>query len=102
MLEFINLFLVPFITVSIIHKRDRVENALNAAFIIRYALCAIAVYVCTYVVMSITTLAIGIGGDTTSNLYLFVSIVVAFIIPYAYEICRKFAEVSFEVKADRK
>lgn len=102
MLEFINLFIVPFITLNGIYKRKKVEKKLDASFIIDYAISVIAVYICTYVVMAITTLAINIGGDTTSKFYLFVAIIVAFIIPYVYEIFKKFVEVSFEVKADRK
>lgn len=98
MLEFINLFMVPFIALGIIQKRKRVNNGFTETFLIRYALCVIAVYICTYLVMSITTLAVGIGGDSTSNLYLFVSIVVACILPYVYEICSKFVKVSLEVE----
>lgn len=102
MQEFINLFFVPFIAVSIIYKRKKIEPKFDASFLIRYALSVLGVFIGTYAIMSITTLALGIGGDSTSNLYLFVSIIAAFIIPYVYEICGKYIKVSFEVKADSK
>jgi len=102
MLEFMNIFLIPFIALNIIYKRENTEKKLDATFVTRYALCVIAVYVCTYALMTIATLAIGIGANSTSNLYSLAAIVVAFIIPYAHEILSKYVDISFETKANKK
>lgn len=102
MLEFINLFLVPFISVNIFYKREKYEKKLDASFLVRYALCVVAVYFCTYLVMSVTRIAIGISGDQTSSFYSMVAIMVSFIVPYIYIILARFAKISFEANENRK
>lgn len=98
MVEFLNIFIMPFIAVNTIYKRKNEEIKLDAGFIVRYALCTIAVYVGTYMVMAVTSLAFGIMGDSTSNLYSFVAILVSLIIPYIFDIFCKYLKISVELK----
>lgn len=101
MVEFINLFFVPIIAVNNIYNLENEEKRLDAKFIVRYMLCVVEILVCTYIIMNIAVLAVGIGGDTTSFLYMLASIVVSFIVPYINKIFEKYYDIKLEMKADK-
>ena len=98
MLEVVNLFLVPLITYYILCKRKhRNMNCAVKDFVI-YGISSVCVAVGTLIVLTAMELVIGVGADSTSKVYLFLSVIIAFCLPYIYEILSKYISIKLEIK----
>lgn len=97
MIEIINLFFVPFITLYIVKKRKSEEMAFELKIISEYAIYAIEIAIISFLCMKITGVLFGIDASTTSQVYTVVSSVIAFVMPYIHEIIQKYIKIRLEV-----
>ena len=98
MVSFINLFFVPVIALSVYYRRFDKTISNNARLIVDYCIFAVAVNIGSYVIAEVLTRTIGIGPSTDSILYMIISVPVAYIIPYLYEIYKKYVDIKCEIK----
>lgn len=97
MIEFLNMFLVPFISLGIIVKRDNISKQLSFDLVMLFAGMAVANAVGVFFVMQLIKALVGIYAYPNSQTYTIVAAVVAVIVPFVREVVKKNAEISVEI-----
>ena len=98
MLLFINLFFIPVISVSIHYRRsNRKIMADFDALTVYVAYLFVIVSVC-YVITKIPEVMMGFEISIYSRIYTILAGIIAFILPYAYEIYKKYIDIRCEIK----
>ena len=98
MLSFLNIFMIPVISLSIFSRRSHEPLTADMWTLVRYCLFAIGVSIGTYFVLQVIKIAVGIEPLVESHLYTIIAAAVAFILPYIVEICKKYIEIRCEIK----
>ncbi len=98
MLSFLNVFVVPVITLSIYSRRFGVSIEKNAKTLVHYCISVIWVTIMTYVAIELMKTLVGIAPILESHLYTIIASVVAFVLPYCYEIYKKYVDIRCEIK----
>ncbi len=99
MLEFINYFCVPCISMIIYGKRNNVDmSKFSMESLMRYGIYIVVNSILTFFGFKVTEALAGIGALPSSNVYTIVAVLVAVIVPYIQEIIRKYFDVKVEIK----
>ncbi len=98
MIEFLNIFVIPLISISVLEKRGRVKASFDFRFVMQYALTTVLVFLATFFVFKITEVLAGISAEPSSQFYTVVAVILAWLMPYLYEIIRKYIEVRVEIR----
>ncbi len=102
MIEFLNVFVVPLISMSVYARRFKEPLAFDCVNFVRYGCLAVADFIAVFFAMKIFEFLIGIGGDPSSQFYTIIAVTVAFLVPYIYEVYKKYVNFSCEIKERRK
>ena len=102
MLSFLNIFMIPVISLSIFSRRSYEPLTADIGTLVRYCLFAIGVSIGTYFVLQILKSAVGIEPLVESQLYTIIAAIVAFLLPYIVEICMKYIDIRCEIKKKKE
>ena len=97
-ISFLNVFIVPVISVSVLWRRFGINENNIKNHIIQYCNWAVIDNIAPYIAFKILQFYIGICATTESQLYTIVSACLAFILPYFYEVCMKYTSIKCEIK----
>ena len=100
MVTFLNLFFVPMISVFVFYRRNKKELFPDLDFFKQYVIYTIAVTIATFLTMKILTIITGFGATSESQVYTIVATIIAFLLPYIFEIYSKYIDIRFEVKGN--
>ncbi len=98
MLLFINLFIIPIISVSIYSRRSDKPVKLDFESLFLYVYFLVGILIICYVITKIPEVVYGIDIGPNSRVYSVVDACVAFILPYICEIYRKYVNIRCEIK----
>ncbi len=102
MIEFLNVFVVPLISLSVYARRFNKPLAFDCTNLVRYGCLTVADFIVVFFVMKAFEILFGIGGLPSSQFYTIIAVAVAFLLPYIYEIYKKYVNISCEIKEKRK
>lgn len=97
MLDFLNLFLVPIISLSIYLRRADKKVAADFELLRLYSYFTIALCIGCFIVMELLEFLVGLGAKPSSQFYTIVATVLAFFMPYLFEIYQKYFDVRCEI-----
>ena len=101
MLELFNLFVVPTICVAVFYRRSE-KSVIRFLLIKDYCVSMVAVANISFVVLKMSELSIGIGAEIDSQVYTLVATFVAFVLPYIYEVLKKYISIRCEIKINEE
>lgn len=99
LIEFLNIFFVPVISLAVYFRRQNKELTFNMNFVVKYVIFSVVVLIVTYMIMKALEVTIGVGALPSSPLYTIVATFVAFVLPYIYEIYKKYLDIKCEIKS---
>lgn len=102
MMEFLNVFCVPAICFHIYCRRLNKEMVFDCRNLVRYFIMSVAIFVITFIGMKVLGAVVGLSAGPDSQFYTLVAVVVSFILPYVYEVYKKYVNVSCEIKEKKK
>ena len=99
MLSFLNLFLVPFISVSVFSRRHRETVTLSGRWVVRYAIFAVCNVPVTYFGIYAVRFFLHREIFKESARYTVIAIIVAWVLPYICDFFNMvFSRVGFKVE----
>lgn len=97
-LEILNIFLVPVVSLSIYSRRMGRPIRGNGDTLAAYAWFAVAIAIISFIGMKIMGRVIDIDAQPSSQFYTVISCIVAFFIPYIYEIYKKYVDIKCDIE----
>ena len=95
-------FIVPLISMSVYARRFKEPLVFDCVNIVRYGCFTVADFLVVFFAMKAFDILFGIEGLTSSQFYTIIASVVAFLLPYVYEIYKKYVNISCEINEKRK
>ncbi len=102
MIEFVNILLVPVITLSVLYRRSGKPFEKSFTCLKEYVYAVIAVLIATFAIIKVAESLIGIGPTPESPVYTIPAVIVAFVLPYIYEVIHKYMDIKCEISAKNK
>ena len=103
MLEFINYFFVPSISLVIFCKRNNVTmKEIQLDILAKYCIYVVIDAIATFCIFKLLLALIGIEAYSTSNVYTIIAVIVAILVPYVQEIINKYFEVRIEINKNNE
>ena len=99
--EFLNVFLVPIISLVIYTRRFNKSMGWDVITFARWAIFSVVDTIVTYIMMKVLEFSVGIGAEISSQLYTIIACAVAFLLPYIVEFYKKYIDIRLEIK-DKK
>lgn len=97
-LEILNIFVIPLISLSIYSRRMGRPIKGNGDTLTAYAWFAVVIAIISFVGLKITERLINIDAQPSSQFYTVISCVVAFLIPYVYEVYKKYIDIKCDIE----
>lgn len=102
LITFINLFLIPLISLRIYYKRSSLEATFNFELVFRYALYCILNLLFARITCSLLEKTIGLVCLADSSKYTLIALITASILPFIVEIIEHFIKVDVTINYKEK
>lgn len=102
MVEFLNIFVVPLISVEVYARRFNKPLVFDYVNLVIYGCFTVMDFIAEFFVMKALEGLWGIGGLPSSQFYTIIAVATAFLLPYIYEIYRKYVSIRCEIKGKQK
>ena len=97
-MEYLNLFVIPVISLYIYGKRAGKEIGLKFESLALYSFFTVATAVISFALLKFCEMTFGFGAEPGSQVYTLVALLVAFVMPYVLEMYRVFINIRCEIK----
>ncbi len=98
MVEFLNVFIVPVVSFHVYARRFNAPLELNLRNFVRYCCLTVVDFLGAFFILKILEIITGIGAMPSSQFYTVINVIVAYIVPYIYEIYKKYLNIRCEIK----
>ena len=97
-MEILNLFVVPVISLSIYSRRMGRPVKGNGDTLTAYAWFSVVIAIISFIGLKIAGRIVDIDTQPSSQYYTVIAFITAFIIPYIFEVYKKYADIKCDIE----